>query len=115
MRCVICGKEFEPCKRHNLCCSVECSDKLKNRRNNYRRKCIRLYGKKPKKMRKCPMCGKMFEARLHNQMTCSSKCKRRYYEDYQQDFTYPVNALELVFSAHPRYYSKQFLKTSKKN
>ena len=111
MRCVICGKKFEPKNLWHRCCSAECRKKLNNRevKKRYR------YGKIPSGKRKCPICGKPFDARRPTQRCCSVICNDRYQKDYQYDFTYPVNALELVFSAHPRYYSKQFLKTSKKN
>ena len=68
-KCKICGKEFEPRIKTQVCCSPECSNKNKD---NIRKK------HKNQEQNVCPNCGKTFWGH-YGKRYCSKQCKMEYH------------------------------------
>lgn len=64
MKCVVCGKEFEPKNPHRKYCSNACGQKAWY---------YRARAKHPKRVT-CPICGKEFETTIHSKQYCSLEC-----------------------------------------
>lgn len=72
-KCVICGKEFMPKIRTNVCCSEECKKEREKQKSKewYR---VNVKEKKPEKGI-CVVCGKKFAQKKVTQKCCSDECR----------------------------------------
>ena len=91
MRCVICGKKFEPKYRNQVACSDECRKKRKNKYFRLYHQRLKMYGsgKISWEKRKCKNCLKEFVPETYNQIYCSADCQQNFYHDYIKERIYP--------------------------
>ena len=89
MRCVICGKEFEPRHRNQITCSAECRTERGRLTSRLNKRRFRREGKISWEKRKCKNCLKEFVPETYNQIYCSADCQQNFYHDYIIERIYP--------------------------
>ena len=76
--CIICGNDFKPKKKTQVCCSIKCSQKRQVLASLRAWRLHQIQSKELNKPRNCSFCGNVYRSKYNQSQAiyCSKKCKQ---------------------------------------